>query len=64
MTDLIQMAAPAAWTASTIGASRSIRSRVWTRVMPGLVRPSARTYELPWMISPRPASALGTNALA
>ena len=29
------------WTASTIGARRSIRSRVCTRVMPGDVRPSS-----------------------
>src|SRR5688500_4191364 len=42
------------WTASTIGASASIRSLVSTRVMPGDVRPSGRMQELPWMISPTP----------
>ena len=59
-----QMAAPARCTASTIGARRSTRSLVWTRVMPGLVRPSAEKHELPCTMSPTPASALGTNALA
>ena len=36
-----QIDAPAWCTASTIGAIRSTRSRVWTRVMPGDERPSS-----------------------
>ena len=53
--------APSACTASTIGARRSIFSRVSTHVMPGDVRPSGKMHDEPWMIRPTPWRAFSTK---
>ena len=58
------MLAPSRWTASTIGASRSIFSFVSTQVMPGDVRPSGLMHDEPWMIRPTPWRAFSTKCFA
>ena len=48
------IAAPSAWTASTIGDRRAIFSGVSTHVIPGEVRPSGWMHDEPWMMRPTP----------